>query len=82
MSATISSDRRMASRPRNSIPEGITHVTPGDVETGYRSGERRIFLSDVVDARNGETMSVGFARYAPGNRTQAGELPAPRPLKP
>lgn len=50
----------------HSIPEGITRFTPGDVETWYRSGERRIFLSDVVDARNGETMSVGFARYAPG----------------
>ena len=50
----------------HSIPEGITRFTPGDVETWYRSGERRIFLSDVVDARSSETMSVGFARYAPG----------------
>lgn len=53
-----------------SIPEGITRFTPGNVETWYRSGERRIFLSDVVDARNGETMSVGFARYAPGESNE------------
>jgi ethanolamine utilization protein EutQ len=46
--------------------QNVTHLTAGGVDTWYRSGDRRIFLSDVVDRTNGETMSVGFARYAPG----------------
>ena len=48
------------------MPEPITHFTADDVETWYRSGDRRIYLSDVVDPSNSDTMSVGFARYAPG----------------
>jgi ethanolamine utilization protein EutQ len=47
-------------------PEGIRLFTPDDVETWYQSEERQIFVSDVVDPSNSDTMSVGFARYAPG----------------
>lgn len=45
-------------------------MTPDEVETWYRSGERRIFLSDVIDATNSESMSVGFARYGPGESNE------------
>jgi ethanolamine utilization protein EutQ len=50
--------------------EGIRLFTPENVDTWYRSGERRIFLSDVLDPTNSETMSVGFARYAPGESNE------------
>lgn len=50
--------------------EHIRHFAPGDVETWYQANGRRIFLADVIDASNGETMSVGFARYAPGDANE------------
>jgi ethanolamine utilization protein EutQ len=50
--------------------EGIRLFTANNVDTWYRSGERRIFLSDVLDPTNSETMSVGFARYAPGESNE------------
>ena len=40
--------------------------TAEDVDTWYRSGDRKIFLSDALDPSNSESMSVGFARYAAG----------------
>lgn len=40
--------------------------TAADVPIWYQSVGRAIFLGDVVDPSNGDTMSVGFARYAPG----------------
>jgi ethanolamine utilization protein EutQ len=46
--------------------EGIRLFRAEDVDAWYRPGNRRIFLADVVDPGNGESMSVGFARYAPG----------------
>ena len=51
-------------------PLGISKFTPDDVATWYRSGERRIYLSDVVDPSNSPSMSVGFARYAPGESNE------------
>jgi ethanolamine utilization protein EutQ len=50
--------------------EGIRLFTPDDVQTWYQAEGRRIFLSDVVDPSNGDTMSVGFARYAPGESNE------------
>jgi ethanolamine utilization protein EutQ len=50
--------------------QGIRLFTPDQVETWYQSEEREVFLSDVVDPTNGETMSVGFARYAPGESNE------------
>lgn len=47
-------------------PQGIRRFTPDDVETWIQSEQRQIFLGDVVDATNSDTMGVGFARYAPG----------------
>jgi ethanolamine utilization protein EutQ len=50
--------------------EGIRLFTPDDVETWHQSENRQIFLSDVVDSSNSDTMSVGFARYAPGESNE------------
>src|ERR671919_481884 len=50
--------------------EGIRLFTPEDVDTWYRSGDRSIFLSDVLDPSNSDSMSVGFARYAPGESNE------------
>jgi ethanolamine utilization protein EutQ len=44
--------------------------TPKDVETWYQPEGRRIFLGDVVDDKNSDTMGVGFARYAPGESNE------------
>lgn len=44
----------------------VEHYTTDDVRTWIQSGDRRLFLGDVVDATNSDTMGVGFARYAPG----------------
>jgi ethanolamine utilization protein EutQ len=48
------------------MPDGITLARPDDVQTWYQSQARRIFLGDVVDPSNSDSMSVGFSRYAPG----------------
>jgi ethanolamine utilization protein EutQ len=45
---------------------GIRLLTRDDVQTWYQSEQRGVFLGDVVDPSNGDSMSVGFARYAPG----------------
>jgi ethanolamine utilization protein EutQ len=45
------------------MPKGITRFTHDDAETWYQAEGRQIFLTDVVDEGNGESMSVGFARY-------------------
>jgi ethanolamine utilization protein EutQ len=50
--------------------EGIRLFTPEDVDTWYRPGDREIFLGDVLDPSNSESMSVGFARYAPGESNE------------
>lgn len=41
-----------------------------DVTEWYRSGDRPIFLGDVVDADSGKSMSVGFARYGAGSSNE------------
>jgi ethanolamine utilization protein EutQ len=46
--------------------DGISKFTPADVGTWYRPGPRRIHLGDVLDAGNSDSMTVGFATYAPG----------------
>jgi ethanolamine utilization protein EutQ len=46
--------------------QGIARFSPDEVQSWDRSGPRRIFLSDVLDASNSDSMSVGFARYGPG----------------
>jgi ethanolamine utilization protein EutQ len=42
------------------------HYTRDDVGTWLQSEDRRIYLGDVLDKSNSDTMGVGFARYAPG----------------
>lgn len=42
-----------------------TRFTPDDVRTWYRSTTGEIFLGDVLDETNSDTMGAGFARYAP-----------------
>jgi ethanolamine utilization protein EutQ len=49
---------------------GIRLFTPDQAETWYQSQDRHVFLSDVVDPTNGDTMSVGFARYGPGESNE------------
>jgi ethanolamine utilization protein EutQ len=49
---------------------GIRLFTADDAETWYRPGERQIFLGDVVDASSSDSMTVGFARYAPGESNE------------
>ena len=46
--------------------EGIRLFTPEDVQTWLQSERRQIFLGDVLDETNSDTMGVGFARYGPG----------------
>jgi ethanolamine utilization protein EutQ len=48
----------------------IRLFTADDVATWYRAGDRRIFLGDVLDPGNSQSMSVGFARYAPGESNE------------
>jgi ethanolamine utilization protein EutQ len=50
--------------------EGIMLFTPGDVQTWIQSEQRQIFLGDVLDETNSDTMGVGFARYAPGESNE------------
>jgi ethanolamine utilization protein EutQ len=50
--------------------DGVRLFTAESVDTWYRSGERRIFLGDVLDPSNSEAISVGFARYAPGESNE------------
>jgi ethanolamine utilization protein EutQ len=50
--------------------DGIRLFTADDVDTWYRRGERRIFLGDVLDPSNSEAVSIGFARYAPGESNE------------
>jgi ethanolamine utilization protein EutQ len=50
--------------------EGIRLFTADDVDTWYRRVDRRIFLGDVVDPGNSNSMTVGFARYAPGESNE------------
>jgi ethanolamine utilization protein EutQ len=45
--------------------DGIRRFTTDDVGTWHKSERGGVFLSDVVDATNGDSMSVGFARYEP-----------------
>jgi ethanolamine utilization protein EutQ len=46
--------------------QGIQLFRGEDVETWYRPGEIRMLLGDVLDSSNSDSMSVGFAHYAPG----------------
>jgi ethanolamine utilization protein EutQ len=50
----------------NAAAEGIRLFTAEGVDTWYRPGEIRMLLGDVLDPSNSESMSVGFAHYAPG----------------
>ena len=45
---------------------GVSSYTSEDVPTWLQSEQRQVFIGDVVDGSDGEAMSVGFARYAPG----------------
>jgi ethanolamine utilization protein EutQ len=44
----------------------VKHFTIRDPAIWYQAGDRQIFLADVVDSSNSDTMSVGFARYNKG----------------
>jgi ethanolamine utilization protein EutQ len=44
----------------------VQHFTIKDPTTWYQHTDRQIFLGDVLDSSNSDTMSVGFARYSKG----------------
>jgi ethanolamine utilization protein EutQ len=48
----------------------IARFTAQDVEAWFRPGERKIFLGDVLGPSNSDSMTVGFARYAPGDSNE------------
>jgi ethanolamine utilization protein EutQ len=48
----------------------VKRFTIKDPATWYQAGDRRIFLADVLDASNSDTMSVGFARYDKGESNE------------
>jgi ethanolamine utilization protein EutQ len=41
-------------------------ITIKDPSVWYQAGDRPIFLADVLDETNSQSMSVGFARYRKG----------------
>jgi ethanolamine utilization protein EutQ len=51
-------------------PEGIRLFTAQAADTWHQSEGRQVFVSDVVDKRSGDSMSVGFARYGPGESNE------------
>lgn len=48
------------------VGNGVSLLSPADVQTWLQSGERGVFIGDVLDETNSEALGVGFARYAPG----------------
>jgi ethanolamine utilization protein EutQ len=50
--------------------QGVRLLTPNDVQTWWQPEGRRIFIGDVLDEKHSDTMSVGFARYAPGQSNE------------
>lgn len=48
----------------------VKHFTIKDPATWYQPDDQQIFLGDVVDGSNSETMSVGFARYDKGETNE------------
>lgn len=50
--------------------QGIRLFTARAADAWHQSEDRQVFLSDVVDKSNGDTMSVGFARYGPNESNE------------
>jgi ethanolamine utilization protein EutQ len=50
--------------------KGVRLFTPNDAQTWYQPESRRIFLGDVLDETNSDTLGLGFARYAPGQSNE------------
>ena len=50
--------------------KGVRLFTPNDAQTWYQPEGRRIFLGDVLDETNSDTLGLGFARYAPGQSNE------------
>lgn len=48
----------------------VKHFTIKDVAEWYQRGDRQIFLGDVLDEKNSDTMSVGFCRYQKGESNE------------
>jgi ethanolamine utilization protein EutQ len=46
--------------------DGVTHYTTDDISAWYQARGVEMAIGDVVDETNGDSMSVGFARYAKG----------------
>lgn len=48
------------------MADGVRKATSGDELEWYRRGDQELRLADAIDAGDGTTMTVGFARYAAG----------------
>jgi ethanolamine utilization protein EutQ (cupin superfamily) len=48
----------------------IEHFRIEDVAQWYQHTDRQIFLADVVNSSSGDTMSVWFGRYGPGESNE------------
>jgi len=48
----------------------VKHFTINDLKTWYQHTDRKIFLGDVLDESNSDSMSVGFARYDKGESNE------------
>jgi ethanolamine utilization protein EutQ len=48
----------------------VKRFTIEDVTEWYQRGDRRIFVGDVIDEKNSDTMSVGFCRYQKGESNE------------
>lgn len=57
-----------SAQPANGVAKSgdVRHFTIKDPKTWYQHTDREVFLGDVLDASNSDTMSAGFARYDKG----------------
>ncbi len=48
----------------------VRHFTIKDVAAWHQRGDQQIFLGNVLDSLNSDTMSVGFAQYQKGESNE------------
>ncbi len=48
----------------------VRHFTIKDPTMWHQPGEKQIFIGDVLDSSNSDTMSVGFCRYQKGESNE------------
>ncbi len=48
----------------------VRHFTIKDPAMWHQPGDKQIFIGDVLDSSNSDTMSVGFRRYQKGESNE------------